>query len=283
MGLLVRAPPLNAMSLAHHSARIAPTARVAPSARIGPDTVIGDFSIIEDDVVVGARCRIEPYVLVKRWTDLGTDNEVSSGAVLGSDPLDKTFQGERSYLKIGHRNKIREHFTISRGTEPESETVIGDDNFIMTSGHIAHNCRIGNGTVIASTTLVAGYVEIEDRAFVSGGIGIQQFSRIGELAMVGGMTRVNQDVTPYLTHVGPVMAVHGLNLVGLRRAGLENDEIDQIRRAFRIIFRSGMPLAAALERVEDEIDGPHARHMVEFIRASKRGVCLRKGRDKEEN
>ncbi len=269
------------MSLIHRSARIAPTARVAPSARIGQDTVVSDFSIIEDDVAVGARCWIGPYVLLKRWTTLGTDNEVSSGVVLGSDPLDKTFQSERSHLRIGHRNKIREHFTISRGTAPESETVIGDDNFIMTSGHIAHNCRIGNGTVIASNTLVAGYVEIEDRAFVSGGIGIQQYSRIGELAMVGGMTRVNQDVTPYLTHVGPVMAVHGLNLVGLRRAGLEVGEIDHIRRAYRIVFRSGMPLDAALTKVESEIEGRHARHMVDFIRNSKRGVCLRKGREKE--
>ena len=271
------------MSLVHPSARIAPTARIAPSACIGPESVVGDFSIIEDDVVVGARCRIEPFVLVKRWTTLGTDNELSSGVVLGSDPLDKSFQGNRSYLRIGDRNRIREHFTISRGTEAESATVIGDDNFIMTSGHIAHNCRIGNGTVIASTTLVAGYVEIEDRAFVSGGIGIQQFSRIGELAMVGGMTRVNQDVTPYLTHVGPVMAVHGPNLVGLRRAGLGSEEIERIRRAYRIVFRSGLPLDVALARVEEEVDGPHAKHMVEFIRASERGVCLRKGREKEDN
>lgn len=269
------------MSLVDSSARVAPTARVAPSARIGPGAVIGHFSIVEDDVVVGARCRIEPYVVLKRWTTLGTDNEISSGVVLGSDPLDKGFKGERSYLRIGHRNKIRENFTISRGTAPESETVIGDDNFIMTSGHIAHNCRIGNGTVIASTALVAGYVEIEDRAFVSGGVGIQQYSRIGELAMVGGMTRVNQDVTPYLTHVGPVMAVHGPNLVGLRRAGLESGEIGCIRRAHRILFRSGMPLGAALAKAEKEIEGPHVRHMIEFIRASKRGVCRRKGRERE--
>lgn len=257
------------------------TARVAPSAEVGPETVIGEYAVIEDEVSIGARCKLDAHAVVKRWTTLGDDNEVSSGAVLGSDPLDKAFQGGRSYLRIGSRNRIREHFTISRGTEPDSETVIGDDNFIMTAGHIAHNCRIGNGTVIASTTLISGYVQIEDRAFVSGGIGVQQHLRIGELAMVGGMTRVNQDVTPYLTHVGPTMAVHGLNLVGLKRAGLDSGDIDRIKRAYRLLFRSAAPLEEALAEVSATIDGPHARHMVEFIRASKRGVCRRRGRQEE--
>ena len=271
------------MASVHPSAKIAPTARIAPGAKIGAQSVVGEYSIVERDVEVGDRCRIDSHVVIKRWTSLGDDNVVSTGAVLGSDPLDKMFTGERSYLRIGHRNSIREHFTISRGTAPESETVIGDGNFIMTSGHIAHNCRIGNETVIASATLVSGYVEIEDRAFVSGGIGVQQHLRIGELAIVGGMTRVNQDVTPYLTHVGPTMAVHGLNLVGLRRAGLTKEDIDRIRAAYRMLFRSALPLEEALCKVEAEVEGRHARHMVEFIRASKRGVCLRKGRAREED
>ncbi len=271
------------MLLVHPSASIAETARVASTARLGPGVVVGEYSIIEDDVEIGARCRIEPHVVIKRWTSLGTDNEVSTGAVLGTDPLDKAFGGEQSYLRIGDGNKIREHFTISRGTAPESETVIGNGNFIMTSGHIAHNCRIGDNAVIASGALISGYVEIEDRAFVSGNIAVQQYLRIGEVAMVGGMTRVNQDVTPYLTHVGPTMAVHGLNLVGLRRAGLDAGDIDRIRRAYRILFRSDLPLAEALARVESQLDGPHVRHMVEFIRASKKGVCRRKGRETGEH
>lgn len=271
------------MSLVHSSARIAATARVAPTARIGPETIIGEYAVVEDDVEIGSRCSIDAHAVVKRWTSLGDENDVSSGAVLGSAPLDKAFDGGRSYLRIGNRNKIREHFTISRGTGPESETVIGDENFIMTAGHIAHNCRIGNGTVIASGALISGYVGIEDRAFVSGNIAVQQHLRIGELAMVGGMTRVNQDVTPYLTHVGPAMAVHGLNLVGLRRAGLDAGEIDRIRRAYRLLFRSDLPLADALAKVDAELDGPHVRHMVEFIRASERGVCRRKGREREED
>ena len=275
--------PQSFMAAVHPSAKIARTARIAASVEIGAESVIGEYCIVEEDVHIGARCRIDSHAIVKRWTTLGDDNVVSAGAVLGSDPLDKAFTGERSYLRIGHRNTIREHFTISRGTEPESETVMGDGNFIMTSGHIAHNCRIGNHAVIASTTLVSGYVEIEDRAFVSGGIGVQQHVRIGELAMIGGMTRVNQDVTPYLTHVGPTMAVHGLNLVGLRRAGLAGEDIDRIRAAYRILFRSALPLEDALRKVAAQVEGRHARHMVEFIRASKRGVCRRKGRTREED
>lgn len=259
----------------HPSARIASTARVAAGATIGPDAAVGDFAIVEDDAAIGARSQIEPHVVVKRWTTLGADNRVSTGTVLGSDPLDKAFGGARSYLRIGNGNTIREHYTISRGTAPESATEIGDDNYIMTSGHIAHNAQIGNGAVIASTALVAGYVEIEDRAFVSGGVVVHQYSRIGELAMVGGMTRVNQDVTPYLLHVGPTMEVCGLNLVGLRRAGLSKEEIGRIRQAYKILFRSKLPLDEALDRAADEVAGPHAKHMIEFIRASKRGVCRR--------
>lgn len=270
------------MPLVHPSARIAATAIISPAAEIGAGVSIDHHAIIEQDVRIGAGCKIGPHAVVKRWTRMGEDNEVSAGAVLGSDPLDKAFRGERSYLRIGNRNRIREHFTISRGTMPESETVIGDDNFIMTSGHIAHDCRVGNGTVIASCTLISGHVQVGDRAFVSGGIGVQQHLRIGELAIVGGMTRVNQDVTPYLMHAGPAMAVHGLNLVGLRRAGLTAGEIARIRSAYRILFRSPIRLEEALAKVEAEVSGRHAARMVEFIRASKRGVCRRRGRQREE-
>src|ERR1700677_3635795 len=160
------------------SASVASTARVHSQAIIGPQVKIGEFAIVEEDVTIGAHCRLEPYVYVKRWTTLGERNEISAGTVLGTDPLDKNFSGARSYLKIGNGNKIREHQTVSRGTAPESETLIGDENYVMTSGHIAHNCRIGSRIVIASCTLVAGHVEIEDDAFVSGGVVIHQYSRI---------------------------------------------------------------------------------------------------------
>src|SRR6266481_1692465 len=179
------------------SATIAPTARVDPDAAIGPGVRIGEFCIIEGDVTIGPHCVFEPYVYIKRWTTLGEGNEISAGTVLGTDPLDKNFTGARSYLRIGNGNQIREHYTISRGTAPESVTEIGDHNYIMTSGHIAHNCRIGNHTTIASCALLAGYVELEDQAFISGGVVVHQFSKIGRLAMIGGNSRVNLDTPPF--------------------------------------------------------------------------------------
>src|SRR5258706_10221344 len=255
------------------NAQIAPTARVHRDAKIAAGVVIGDFCVVEEDVVLGAGCFLEPYVYIKRWTTLGKRNHISAGTVLGTDPLDKGFKGDRSYLKIGNGNKIREHYTISRGTGPESETVIGDDNYIMTSGHIAHNCRIGNQTVIASCALVSGYVEIEDQAFVSGGVAIHQFSKIGRLAMIAGMTRVNLDAPPFFLYSGLYNEAKGLNLVGLKRAGFPAAEIAAIKQAYKILYRSGLKLEPALARIEAEIPGEHAAHLVRFIRSSKRGIC----------
>jgi UDP-N-acetylglucosamine acyltransferase len=255
------------------SAEVASTARIHPDAVIGPRVVVGDFAIVEKDVVIGAGTRLEPYVYVKRWTTLGERNEISAGTVLGTDPLDKNFTGERSYLRVGNDNKIREHYTISRGTAPESETVIGDENYIMTSGHIAHNCRIGNRTVIASCALVAGAVDIEDQAFISGGVVIHQYSKIGRLAMIGGNTRVNSDVPPYFLYSDFNVAAKGLNLVGLRRAGFKVAEVTALKTAYKILYKSGLKLEDALERIEAEVSTEHTRHLVAFIRASKRGIC----------
>jgi len=255
------------------SALIAPTARVHPDAVIGSHVVIGDFAIVEQDVAIGADSKLEPYVLVKRWTTLGERNEISAGTVLGTDPLDKSFSGARSYLKIGNANKIREHYTISRGTAPESETIIGDGNYIMTSGHIAHNCTIGSNIVIASCALVAGYVEIENEAFISGGVVIHQFSKIGRLAMIGGNTRVNLDVPPYFLYSGFNVAPKGLNLVGLRRAGSTAADVRALKRAYKLLYQSGLKLDDALSRIEAEAQTEHTQHLVAFIRGSKRGIC----------
>lgn len=255
------------------SASIAPTARVHPDARIGARTIVGEYCVVESDVVIGDHCRLEPYVYVKRWTAMGDGNEISAGTVLGTDPLDKNFGGERSYLRIGHRNRIREHYTISRGTQPESVTEIGDDNYIMTSGHIAHNCRIGNHCVIASCALVAGYVDVGDRAFLSGGVVVHQYSKIGQVAMVGGNTRVNSDLPPYFLYTDFNVAPRGLNLVGLRRAGFQAEEVRRLKAAYRLLYRSGLKLEEALRRIEAEVAGEHAAHLVSFIRSSKRGIA----------
>jgi UDP-N-acetylglucosamine acyltransferase len=255
------------------SATVAATARVHPDAIVSPGVRIGEYCVIEQDVTIGPGCLLEPYVLVKRWTTLGENNEISAGTVLGTDPLDKNFKGDRSYLRIGNGNKIREHFTISRGTPPESATEIGDGNFIMTSGHIAHNCKIGNQTVIASCVLLGGYVEVEDQAFLSGGVLVHQFSKIGRLAMISGNTRVNLDAPPFFTFAGFQIAPKGLNIVGLKRTGLGAPDISILKQAYQLLFKSNLKLEDALARIEEQIPTPETRHLVAFIRGSRRGIC----------
>jgi UDP-N-acetylglucosamine acyltransferase len=254
------------------SATVAPTARVHPDAVIGPRCVIGEFCVIEQDVVLGEDCVLEPYVFVKRWTTMGAGNRISAGTCLGTDPLDKAFGGARSYLRIGDRNTIREHFTISRGTKPEAETVIGDGNYIMTGGHIAHDCRIGNETVICSCALIAGYVEIGDRAFISGGVVVHQYSKIGSLAMVGGNSRVNLDLPPYFLYSDFNARPIGVNLVGLRRAGFTAGEIAAVRQAYRLLYRRGLKLTDAVHALR-ALPTEAAFRLADFVESSKRGIA----------
>jgi UDP-N-acetylglucosamine acyltransferase len=255
------------------SACVAPSARVDPAAVIGPGTRIGEFCVIESDVVIGRACVLEPYVYVKRWTTMGDENEISAGTVLGTDPLDKSFTGERSYLLIGDQNKIREHYTISRGTKPESATRLGNGNYVMTSGHIAHNCTLGDNIVVASCALVAGYVEIEDQAFVSGGVVIHQYSKIGRLAMIGGNSRVNLDAPPFFLYSGFNVEPQGLNLVGLKRAGFTMEQVRILKSAYRTLYRSALKQEEALRKIETELASPETLHLVRFIRNSQRGIC----------
>lgn len=252
------------------SARIAPSAIIHPEAEIGPGCIVGEYCIIERDVRVGANCIFEPYVLVKRWTTLGEANEISAGTVLGSDPLDKNFKGERSYLLMGNRNKVREHFTISRATKPEASTILGDDNFIMTSGHIAHDCVIGNQTVICSCALLAGYVCVGDQAFISGGVVVHQYSKIGRLAMVGGNTRVNQDLPPFFLYSDFNVAAKGVNAVGLKRAGFSIEQLRLVKECYKLLYRSGLKQEEALARFAEM--GPLAQEIASFIGNSKRGI-----------
>ncbi|MEO8593873.1 MAG: acyl-ACP--UDP-N-acetylglucosamine O-acyltransferase [Candidatus Solibacter sp.] len=255
------------------SAVIAPSAVVSPGASVGPGVRIGEFCIVESDVAIGAHCVLEPYVFVKRYTTLGERNEIGAGTVLGTDPLDKNFSGARSYLTIGNGNKIREHFTISRGTPPESSTQIGDGNFIMTSGHIAHNCTVGSHAVIASCVLLGGYVEVEDQAFLSGGVLVHQYTRVGRLAMVSGNTRVNLDAPPFFTYSGFEIAPHGLNLVGLKRAEIAPAAIRTLKEAYRRLYRQGLKLEDALARIDAELGTPETSQLTAFIRSSRRGIA----------
>jgi UDP-N-acetylglucosamine acyltransferase len=252
------------------TARIAPTARIHPEAEIGPHCVVGEYCVIESDVRLGAHCVLEPYVFLRRWTTLGEANEISAGTVLGSDPLDKNFKGARSYLVIGNRNKVREHFTISRATKPEASTIIGDDNYIMTTGHIAHDCVIGHRTVVCSSALLAGYVHVGDQAFISGGVVVHQHSRIGRLAMIGGNTRVNQDLPPFFLYSDFNVSAKGINAVGLKRAGFSLAQLQEVKECYKILYRSGLKQDAALAQLARM--GSLAEELANFVRSSQRGI-----------
>ena len=253
---------------------IASTAIVHSRARLDPSVVVSDYCIIEEEVAIGAGTRLDPFVTVKRYTTLGERNRLFSGVQLGTDPLDKKFRPEEaSYLRIGNDNVLREYLTISRGTEPGSSTAIGDGNYVMTNVHIAHNCRVGSHNIICSNTLIGGHVEIEDHCYLSAGVLVHQFSKIGRLALVSGNVRVKRDVPPFLTVSEFDATARGLNLVGLRRHGLPPETIAALKRAYRILYLSGLPLKAALERIEVEVPIPEAQHLVAFIRSSKRGIC----------
>jgi UDP-N-acetylglucosamine acyltransferase len=254
------------------SASIAPTAKIDPGATIGPNCRVGEFCIVEADTQIGEGCVLEPYVYIKRWTTLGAHNEISAGTILGTDPLDKNFHGARSYLRIGSHNKIREHFTISRATKPEAATVIGDGNFIMTSGHIAHDCRIGNNVVVCSCALLAGYVEVEDQAFISGGVVIHQYSKIGRLAMIAGNVRVNSDLPPFFLYSDFNVAAKGVNVVGLRRAGFDADGLAKVKEYYRLLFRSGFKKDEVCRQLE-AYGTEAAIHLARFVRESQRGIA----------
>jgi UDP-N-acetylglucosamine acyltransferase len=252
---------------------IASSAIVSPKAHIAEDVFIGPFSIIEDEVEIGAGTRLDSHVVIKNFTTLGRDNHLHMGVLLGSDPEDKHFTGERSYLKIGDRNIFREYSTASRGTPPESTTTIGNENYIMIGTHVAHNCRLGSQIVVCNYCSLAGYVEVGSGAFLSGGVVVHQFSKIGRLAMIGGNTRVNLDVPPFILASEFNVAAHGLNLVGLRRAGINREIIRQLKEAYRLLYRSGLPQNEALARIEKEFSSEEARQLAAFVRSSKRGIC----------
>jgi len=252
---------------------IAASSIVSPHVKIAEDVKIGPFCIIEEEVEIGAGTVLDSHVVVKKYTSIGENNRLHMGVILGNDPEDKNFSGVRSYLRIGNGNIFREHSSASRGTPPDSATVIGDNNYIMIGVHLAHNNRLGSNIVVCNNCSLAGYVEVEDGAFLSGGVVVQQFTKIGRLAMIGGNTRVNVDVPPYLLTSDFNVTAMGLNLVGLKRAGIGGEAIRKLKQAYRILYRSHLPLEEALQRIESEIATEEAKHLVDFIRRSERGIC----------
>lgn len=227
-------------------------------------------AIIEDDVEIGPDCDIGAYAVIKRFTRLGARNRIFEHAVIGGEPQDVKFKGETSYLEIGDENIIREFCTFHRANGQDSVTRIGSRNFFMVGVHVAHNCVIGDDNIFANEVALAGHITIEDHVFLSNNVGAHQFVRMGRYAMIGGKSKIVQDVLPFFITDGNPPSVRGVNSVGLRRAGFNQDERRALKDAYRILFRSALPLQNALQTL-DELDDEHVAHLVNFIRGSKRG------------
>ena len=255
--------------------RIHLTAIIHPKAVLGEDVSIGPYSIIAERVTIGQGTRIGAHCVVEGRTTIGAHCELFTGAVIGSIPQDLKYKGEDSALVIGDRNKFREYVTVNPGTAGGGgKTVIGSDCLLMAYAHVAHDCRIGSHVIIANSAALAGHITVEDRAVIGGLVGIHQFVRVGTLSMIGGCSRVAQDIPPYATCVGYPAAVFGLNNEGLKRAGVSDDARRRLRRAFRTLFYSKLSMSHALEQAAKDADRcQELQHLLSFIRESKRGVA----------
>lgn len=251
---------------------IHPTAVVHLTAALDDDVAVGPYSIIGAHVQIGAGTTIGAHVIIEENTHIGRNNIIYHGAVLGAPPQDRKFKHERSYLKIGDNNWIREYVTIHRASGEEQETRIGSNTFLMAYVHIGHNCTVGDGVVMANSVGVSGHCEIGDGANLGGMAGIHQFTRIGKLAMVGGMSRVVRDVPPFMIVEGSPAEVRGVNIVGLRRAGVPEHSRDALRKACRYMFFSEMNIAQAIAKIRAEIDmTAELDHLIGFIEQIRHG------------
>lgn len=253
--------------------KIHPTAIVHPDAELGEGVEIGPYSIIAGTVKVGDRTCIGARATIEGYTTLGEECEVFTGAVIGSVTQDKKYEGGTSFLRIGNRNHIREYVTINPGTKEGTETVIGDDALLMAYAHVAHDCVIGNRVVLANQATLAGHVVIEDRAIIGGLSAVHQFVRIGTLSIVGGCSKVVQDVPPFMMVDGHPAKAYGINSVGLDRAGISREEKLLLKKAFKILFRSGLSAKNAAARIREELPtSPSLSTLLEFLKGSTRGI-----------
>src|SRR5882724_2330561 len=252
------------------SVSLHPTAVVSPNAALGPGVRIGPYAVIEDDAILGAGCEVGAHAVIKKYTSLGQRNRVFEHAVLGGEPQDVKFKGERSSLVIGDDNLIREFSTLHRASGEGEVTRIGSRNFFMVGVHIAHNCVVGDDNVFANGVALAGYIMVEDHVFLSNNVGAHQFVRMGRYAMVGGKSKIVQDVLPFFITDGNPPRVRGINAVGMRRAGFSAEQRSALKRAYRILFRTGLSLAEALAEL-GTLEDDNVNHLIKFIRGSQRG------------
>lgn len=254
--------------------KIHPTAIVEDGAKLGCGVEVGPYSVIKKGVVIGDETTIGSHVVIEGHTTIGKQNEIFTGAVVGSVTQDKKYAGGVSFLKIGDRNRIREYATVNPGTKDGTETVIGDDNLLMAYCHVAHDCIVGNGTILANVATLAGHVVVEDKAIIGGLSAVHQFVRIGTLSIVGGCSKVVQDIPPYMMVDGHPVRAYGLNTVGLDRAGVPKGDKILLKRAFKIIFRSELSIKTAVQHIEADLEHtPTIVKLLEFLRHSERGIC----------
>jgi UDP-N-acetylglucosamine acyltransferase len=259
-------------------ASIHPTAIVDPQSQVAANAAIGPFCIIEAGTVIGEGCRLASHVVIKAGTKLGKGNKVDEGAVLGGRPQ-HVHAGERvGKLKMGDGNIIRENATIHCGLQEGDCTVVGDDNLVMVNAHLGHDCRLGDHAIITNNAMIAGHVIIESRAYISGAVGIHQFCRVGQLAMVGGQAHIKQDILPFVMIDGLSSEVVGLNSVGLRRNGYAPDDILQLKKAYRVIYRSGLCFDAILKTLRQQFPTGPAAAFHEFLLGGTRGFVRERRR-----
>jgi UDP-N-acetylglucosamine acyltransferase len=254
---------------------IHPTAIVSPRAKLGARVVIGPFAMVGDGCEVGDDCEIHPRATLDRDVKLGKGVKVGIGSVLGGPPQDLKYAGEQTTVEIGDGTVIREYVTVNRGTSQSFKTTVGSKCLLMSYVHLAHDCHLGNGVILGNTVQLAGHVTIEDRATLSGLSGVHQFVRIGRNAFIGGCSRVSKDIPPFLKAVGNPVKLYGLNSVGLRRSGFSEEVVRELKRAYRLFFRSDMNLSQALRHAETELEMfPEVRELMRFVEESGRGVVI---------
>ncbi len=247
---------------------IHPTAVIHPGAQLHPTVQVGAYAVIGEQVKVGPDTMIGAHVVIDGCTEIGARNHIFPGAVIGLEPQDLKYDGSPSLVKIGDGNRIREYVTVNRATGAGEATIIGNDNLLMAYVHVAHNCAIADQVVISNGVSLAGHVHIESRAVIGGVLGIHQFVHVGRLAMIGGMSRVDRDVPPYMLVEGNPPRVRSLNQVGLKRAGLTTADQGGLKKAFRILYRSGLLLSSALEELDLLPENEHLQHLRRFMQLS---------------
>ena len=257
------------------SADIHPTAIVSRNAELGAGVKVGPFAIIGDGCVVADNCTIAPHAVLERNVQLADGVRVGVGSVLGGDPQDLKFKGEQTTVEIGEGSVIREYSTINRGTAQSMKTTVGRGCFIMSYVHLAHDCHIGDGVILVNSVQLAGHVTVGDKAIIAGQSAAHQFVKIGQFAFVGGCSRISQDVPPYIKAVGNPIKLYGLNSVGLQRNNFPDEVVRELKRAYRLFFRSELNVTQAKERAAAELKPfPEVQELLRFVEESGRGVVV---------